>query len=699
MTHLFKKLGDEPVAAIHTVKNTVHGVTLEDDYHWLRAENWQEALREPEKLPDPIKDYLNQENAYYEQAMADTAALQETLIAEMRGRIKEDDASIPAKDGPYAYRWKYVEGAEHPIHVRTPREGGEETVLLDVNKEAEGKDYFELGTAGMSPGHTMLAWSSDTSGSEFYQLGFRVAGEKSDTGEGIADVGSVAWANDTLLFYSRVDENHRPSKIFRHEVGTNPAEDVLVYEEKDPRFFCGVERSRSGDYIFISAGMNDQDEMWFIPTANPTAEPTLVSARQEGLEYSVEHQGDRFLILTNADDAVDFKIVSTPVKSPSIENWSDLVPHKSGRMILSVDAYADWVFWMERENALPRICFMNSSGKIQNIEFAEEAYSLGVSASAEFDTNEFRFTYSSPTTPSQTFDYDLLSDERTLLKEQEVPSGHNPNDYVTRRIMAVSHDGAEVPLTILHHAKTAIDGTAPCLLYGYGSYGHSMPASFSTNRLSLVDRGFIFAVAHVRGGQEKGRAWYEDAKFGKKPNSFHDFIAAGEKLIADQFTAKGKIVIQGGSAGGLLVGATVNMAPDLLGGVIADVPFVDVLNTILDDTLPLTPGEWSQWGNPIESEEAFKDIASYSPYDRVEAKDYPPMLVTAGVSDPRVTYWEPAKWVAKLRALKTDDNILMLRTNMSSGHFGKSGRFAALEDAARSQAFAIKAVGQADLIA
>lgn len=351
------------------------------------------------------------------------------------------------------------------------------------------------------------------------------------------------------------------------------------------------------------------------------------------------------------------------------------------------------MIWMERENALPRICFSGKDGKVQNIEFAEEAYSLGVSPSPEFDTNMFRFSYSSPTTPSRTFDYQLETTERTLLKEQEVPSGHDPKNYVTRRITAVSHDGEEVPVTVLHHVKTQVDGTAPCLLYGYGSYGHAMPAGFSTNRLSLVDRGFIYAIAHVRGGQEKGRAWYENAKFGKKPNTFHDFIAAGKKLVDDKFTAKGKIIIQGGSAGGLLVGASVNMAPDLFGGVIADVPFVDVLNTILDDTLPLTPGEWSQWGNPIESEQAFHDIRSYSPFDNVEAKEYPPMLVTAGVSDPRVTYWEPAKWVAKLRVTKTDDNILMLRTNMSSGHFGKSGRFAALEDAARSQAFAIKTVG------
>ncbi len=652
-------------------------------------------MREPEKLPEDIKAYLKAENAYYDAAMADTSELQEKLIAEMRGRIKENDSSVPVKDGPFAYSWKYVEGGEHPIRIRTPRDGGDEAVLLDINKEAEGQEYFEIGYVDEDPSHKILAWSRDTSGAEYYALVFRDLATGVDGETEIADVGSACWANETTLFYSRVDENHRPSKIFRHTLGTDPASDVLVYEEKDPRFYCGVSKSRSGDYIFLSAGMNDQDELRFIPTSDVTAEPTLMQERTEGLEYSVEHQGDRFLILTNAGGAEDFKIVETPVTAPSMDNWKDFIPHKQGRMVISVDAYKDWVIWMERENALPRICFMGKDGEVRDIAMDEEAYGLGVSPSPEFDTDMFRYTYSSPTTPSQTFDYDLKSGERTFLKEAEIPSGHNSADYVTRRILAKSHDGAEVPVTILHHKDTKLDGSAPCLLYGYGSYGMSMPSGFSANRLSLVDRGFVYATAHVRGGQEKGRSWYENAKFGKKPNTFHDFIASGKVLSELNFTSEGNIVIMGGSAGGLLVGACVNMAPDLFAGAIADVPFVDVLNTILDDTLPLTPGEWSQWGNPIESKEAYDDIASYSPYDKVEAKDYPAMLVTAGVSDPRVTYWEPAKWVAKLRDMKTDENVLLLRTNMSSGHFGKSGRFAALEDAARSYAFALKAVGKA----
>jgi len=690
----FQAINGAPIADKRHHTAEFHNVTLNDDYNWLRADNWQEAMREPEKLPEDIKTYLNAENAYYENAMADTQSLQETLIKEMRGRIKEDDSSVPVKDGPYAYAIKYEEGSEHFIRVRTPRNGGDEEILLDVNKEAEGHEYFQVGYVDEDPSHKILAWSRDTSGAEYYALVFRDLSSGKDSDYEIKDVGSAAWANETTLFYSRVDENHRPSKIFRHSLNSNPNDDVLVYEETDPRFYCGVGKTRSGAYVILSAGMNDQDELRIIPTNDVTAEPKLIQKRTDGLEYSLDHQGDRFLILTNAGNAVDFKIVETSVETPSMENWKDFIPHKAGRMLISIDAYQDWIIWMERENALPRICYMANNGKQQEISFAEEAYGLGVSPSPEFDTNMFRYTYSSPTTPSQVFDYDLNSGERTFLKEAEIPSGHDSKNYITRRIQATSHDGAEVPVTVLYHKDTRLDGSAPCLLYGYGSYGMSMPAGFSANRLSLVDRGFIYAVAHVRGGEEKGRAWYEDAKFGKKPNSFHDFIAAGETLVKQSFTTRGNIVIMGGSAGGLLVGASVNMAPDLFGGVIADVPFVDVLNTILDDTLPLTPGEWSQWGNPIESKQAFDDIAAYSPYDNLEAKAYPAMLVTAGVSDPRVTYWEPSKWVAKLRTLKTDDNILLLRTNMTSGHFGKSGRFAALEDAARSYAFALKAVGK-----
>jgi len=694
MSSLFKSVPNPPLATRRPHHASFHNVQLEDDYHWLRADNWQEAMREPEKLPGNIKSYLKAENDYYEAAMSDTTDLQEKLVAEMRGRIKENEASVPVKDGPFAYWTRYEEGGEHPIFMRSDREGGNEAIMLDVNKEAQGHEYFELGALSVNPGHTILAWARDISGAEYYALIFRDLTGGEDSEYQIADVGSVAWGNDHTLFYAKVDEHHRPSKIFRHTLGNDPTNDVLVYEEPDPRFYCGVGRTRSGEYVIIATGMNDQDEVRVLPTSDLLSKPRLIEPRAEGLEYSIDHQGDRFLILTNAGDAVDFKIVEAPIDTPSQENWKDLIPHENGRMVISCDAYKDWIIWMEREDALPRICYRGNDGETHSIAMDEEAYSLGASPLPEFSTDRFRYTYSSPTTPSQHWEYDLISGEKTFLKETVIPSGHDRADYVTRRILAKSHDGAQVPVTILHHKDTPIDGSAPCLLYGYGSYGASMPAAFSANRLCLVDRGFIYATAHIRGGQEKGRAWYEDAKFEKKTNTFHDFLASARALADQRFTREGNIVIMGGSAGGLLVGACVNMAPDLFAGVIADVPFVDVLNTILDDTLPLTPGEWSQWGNPIDNQDAFDWIKSYSPYDNVEAKEYPPMLVTAGVSDPRVTYWEPAKWVAKLRTLKTDDNALLLRTNMSSGHFGKSGRFAALEDAARSYAFALKTVGK-----
>ncbi|MFQ1700004.1 S9 family peptidase [Loktanella agnita] len=697
MNPVFPANPGAPVAERRPTTSTHHSITLHDDYAWLRAANWQEAMREPDKLPDDIKAYLQAENTYYDAAMADTQALQETLIAEMRGRIKEDDSSVPMPDGPFAYAVRYREGAEHPTLIRTQRDGGAAHTLLDVNEAAEAHEYFHLGTTEMSPDHMVMAWAADVNGSEFYALKFRDVATGTDADYEIADTGAVAWADSETLFYVRVDPNHRPNKVFRHMRGSDPATDVLVYEETDQRYYVSLHRSRSGAFIIINTGMNDENEVLVIPTDAPDAAPSVIEPRRTGIEYSVEHQEDDFLILTNDDDAYDFKIMRAPVSAPGRANWVEVLPHRPGRMLVGMMAYKDWMIWIERENALPRICFVARDALIadaQTISFDEEAYALGSTPSPEYDTALFRFTYSSPTTPAQVFDYDLATGTRTLRKQVEIPSGHVPADYVTRRILATSHDGAEVPVTILYHKSTPLDGSAPCLLYGYGSYGMSMPAGFSVNRLSLVDRGFVYVIAHIRGGEEKGRKWYEDAKFDKKVNTFHDFIAVAEALIDRQYTHKGGIVIQGGSAGGLLVGAVLNMRPDLLAGAIADVPFVDVLNTILDDTLPLTPGEWSQWGNPIESADAFADIRAYSPYDNVTVQDYPAMLVTAGVSDPRVTYWEPAKWVAKLRVTKTDNNILMLRTNMTSGHFGKSGRFAALEDAARSYAFAIKAAGR-----
>lgn len=697
----FKALPDFPVADRRPLTTQVHCVDLHDDYGWLRAPNWQEAMREPDKLPVDIAEYLNAENAYYDFAMADTVDFQDQLVKEMRARIKEDDRSVAHKNGPYAYCTRFDDGAEHPLFIRTWRDGGDEHIVLNVNTQAAAHKYFDLGQTAISPDQKVLAWAADVNGSEFYRLSFRNIENGTDLDYHIADVGSVAWADEQTLFYVRANANHKYNKVFRHTLGSNPTNDVLVFSEDDLRYGVDVYRQRSGAFITILTGMNDENEIHVIPTSNPDATPIIIEPRTQGLEYDIDHQCDAFIIHTNADDAVDFKIMTVPVASPSRANWVDLIAHEDGCHIVSTIVHKNWLIWIERRNALPRIRYIAKDQPItaaQVITFDEQAYAISGDPGLEYDTDILRFNYTSPTTPSQIFDYNLSRSQRTLRKTQEIPSGHNPQDYVTVRTMATSHDGAQVPVTLLYNKDTPLDGTAPCLLYGYGSYGHSIPASFSSDRLSLVNRGFIYAIAHVRGGEEMGRNWYEASKFSGKPNTFHDFIAVAQYLITERYTAPARIVIQGASAGGLLVGAALNMRSDLWAGAIADVPFVDVLTTILDDTLPLTPGEWSQWGNPIASQQAFEDIRSYSPYDNVTPQDYPPILVTAGVSDPRVTYWEPAKWVARLRATKTDSNMLMLRTNMTSGHFGNSGRFAALEDAARSYTFALKVTGTALLI-
>lgn len=680
--------GKTPAASIVPTTCNAHGQRWTDNYAWLRAENWQDAMRDPTLLPEPIAEYLIAENQYFEAAMSETVGLQKQLVAEMRGRILEQDTSLPDRDGRFEYLHRYDEGAEHPIYLRKHKDSTQHEVILDINLEAKSHEYFDHDIVEHSPDHNTLAWTRDTSGAEYYQLHFRKLPDGEDYAYHINDVDSAAWADEHNIFYTRVNKQHRADRVYRHRIGS-PDDDILVFEERDERFSVHVEVSQSREYIFIHTGMDDQDEVWFIPTAGIDKLPQVVESRTTGLEYSVEHQNDRFVILTNADDAVDFKIVETAIDSPSRKYWKDLIPHCPGTMIHALYAYKKWITWLSVANALPQISYLQTHGTPQNIKFDEEAYSLSLDSGYEYDTSVIRFDYSSPTTPEQTFEFDLDTGTRTFLKEQAIPSGHNRQHYITRRITTHSHDGAEVPVTLLYHRDTDIDGSAPCLLYGYGSYGASIPASFSSKRLSLIDRGFVFAIAHVRGGEEKGRLWYEQAKLSNKPNTFHDFVAAANGLIEQNYTSEKSIIIHGGSAGGLLIGAVLNMKPELFGGAIADVPFVDVLNTILDDTLPLTPGEWSQWGNPIECRQAFEDIRGYSPYDNVTATDYPPILVTAGVSDPRVTYWEPAKWVAKLRTVKTDGNPLLLKTNMTSGHYGKTGRFAELEDSALTYAFAI----------
>ncbi|MEM8685834.1 MAG: S9 family peptidase [Pseudomonadota bacterium] len=686
-----------PLAPKKPVTREMHGISSSDDYHWLRDDNWQDVMRDPSVLQAEIRAYLEAENAYTEAKLAHTKELQDKLFAEMKGRIKEDDSSVPTPDGPFAYLTSYVVGGQHPRLCRQPRDGGEDVVLIDGDALADGKAFFVFGGLSHAPNHELVAWSADENGSEYCTLHIRDVATGKDLEDKVEDVaGGATWSNDSRdLYYSKLDENHRPSKIYRHRLGTQQSEDELMFEEADPGFFVDVDATQSRRFMVISASDHQSSEHYLIDTEAEAAEPVLISKRQPEMEYDVEHQGDRLLILTNADDAEDFKIVEAPVSAPHRENWRDVVPHKAGRLILSHTALKDFLVRLEREDGLPRIVITETAtGEEHAISFEEEAYSLGLSAGYEYDTDWVRFTYSSLTTPAQVFDYNMRTRERVLRKTQEVPSGHDISDYVTRRIMAPSHDGELVPISILYHKDTRLDGSAPCHLYGYGAYGAAMPAAFSTTVLSIVDRGFVHAIAHVRGGKERGYRWYKAGRLEHKENTFKDFIAAGQALCSDEyrFTSPGKIIARGGSAGGMLMGAVANMAPELFGGIIAQVPFVDVLATMLDDSLPLTPPEWNEWGNPIASAEAYTCIAAYSPYDNVEAKVYPPIFITAGLTDPRVTYWEPAKWCAKLRALKTDDNLLLLKTNMDAGHGGASGRFDSLKETAEAYAFAIDVV-------
>jgi oligopeptidase B len=684
-----------PVAERRPQSDTHHGVTRVDDYAWLRADNWQEVFRDPALLDPAIRAHLEAENRYQAAMLADTAELRKTLFAEMKGRIKEDDSSVPMKDGAHAYGSAFRTGGEQPRFFRTPRDGGPETVLLDGDAEAAGKPYFRIGAAEHSSDHQKLIWSYDDKGSEFYSLKVRDLATGRDRAEIVADTGgSGVWsaANDGF-FYTRLDPNHRPSQIWYHSLAGGP--DRLIYEEPDPGFFMSVGDTRLDDWIMIAIHDHETSEYRLIPAGDPFAQPKLVAAREAGLQYDLEEGGDEFFILTNADGAKDFKVMTAPATDPRRANWREIVPHEPGRLILSIFATRDFLVRFERKEGLPRIIVAErATGAEHAIAFPEEAYSLGLSGSLEYDTDILRFSYSSMTTPAQEFDYDMRARTRVLLKTQEVPSGHDSQNYVTRRLMAPAADGELVPVSLIYRRDTALDGTAPCLLYGYGSYGIAIPAAFNTNILSLVDRGFVYAIAHTRGGKDKGFGWYEDGKRQKKTNTFSDFIAAARFVVAERYTSHDRIVAQGGSAGGMLMGAIANLAPDAFGAIIAEVPFVDVLSTMLDASLPLTPPEWPEWGNPIASEADYRTIAAYSPYDNVAARAYPPVLAVAGLTDPRVTYWEPAKWVAKLRDLSTSGNPALFKINMEAGHAGASGRFSRLDEIAYNYAFALKVAGK-----
>jgi oligopeptidase B len=700
------KLPPPPVAEKRPHVISQLGRQRTDDYAWLKDENWQKLLRDPSLVRPDIRAHLEAENAYTQAVLAGTEGLQETIVAEIRGRMKEDDSTLPSPDGPYDYYARYETGGQHPIYARRPRgeaEGAGETVLLNVDDLAKGCAYYDVGAVQHTDDHRLLVYAVDNQGSEVFELFVKdlTTGETTSTGV-TASTGAFALHPDSqTLFWVWRDDNGRPSKVFRRPILGHKGEGELVYDEADEGMFLAIGVSSSRRLIVLSASNHDTSEVRIIDIADSQETLRLVAPRTPGVRYSVDHwpsaaQPGRLVIHTDADGAIDFKLCLADLAQPGRAHWTDLVPHRPGRFLVGVDAFARHLVRLERVNANNRIVIMRADDLSETvIAFDEPAYVAGFESGYEFDTTMIRLTYQSPTTPKSWYDYDMATGARTLVKTQTVPSGHDPKRYEARRLFATASDGAEVPITLPMTAGAALDGTAPLLLYGYGSYGISIDPGFSISRLSLVDRGVVFAIAHVRGGSEKGWGWFLSGRGAKKTNTFTDFIACAEALIAGGYTRAGRIVAMGGSAGGMLMGAAANLRPDLFAGIIGQVPFVDVLNTMSDASLPLTPPEWPEWGNPLESEADYDRIAAYSPYDNITAKAYPAVLATGGLSDPRVTYWEPAKWAAKLRAHTTSDRPILLKINMDAGHAGAAGRFDGLKEVALDYAFALFALGLA----
>jgi oligopeptidase B len=683
-----------PRAEARPTRLSAHGVSWADDYAWIRADNWREVLRDPARLPADIRALLKAENAYADATLAPTAGLQKELRREMRSRLKEDESEPPQVDGPWAYYSRFRPGGQRRIYCRKPREGGAETVLIDGDARAGGKAFFHFAGGRHSPDHAKFAWSSDDLGSEILTIAVRDVERQQDLADRVSGAtGDVVWTRDSRAFlYVEQDENHRPRRVMLHRLETRQADDVEVFAEDDPAWFISIEPTRLGRAAIISVHGHDASEALAVDLDHPTAAPRLVAPRRPGIRYEVMDHGDRLFIRTNVG-AADFKVVIAPRDAPEEANWRDFVVERDGRFIADATLFKDQLVLLTREASQPRLVVIDlKGGESHDIAFEEETYFLRLEPVYEFDTSLIRFSYSSLARPQETYDYDVATRQRTLVKRQTMPRGFDPQAYVTRLVFAPAEDGESVPVSLIHKRGMRPDRSAPLLLTGYGAYGYAVEASFSTNRFSLIDRGFVFAIAHVRGGTDKGWRWYEDGKLGKKPNSFHDFLAVARFLIAQGYTNPGRIVAQGGSAGGLLMGAVANLAPDLFAGLIADVPFVDVLATMLDSSLPLTPAEWLEWGDPIHDRTAFDTIRSYSPIDNVRAQRYPAILALGGLTDPRVTYWEPAKWVARLRAIMTGGGPILLRTAMEAGHAGAPGRFDRLEDVARQFAFAIACV-------
>lgn len=670
----------EPRAKRVAVQLEKHGDVRVDEFFWLNQREDQEVI-----------DYLNEENAYREQEMAHTVDFQKNLYDEMVGRIVQDDSSVPYELDGYFYYTRYEKGDQYPLYCRKKGSlDAEEEVFLNVNELAEGHAYYQVGGVSIRPDSKMIAFSADTVSRRIYTIYFKDL----ETGEILEETipntsGSSTWAEDgRTVFYSSKDEQTlRQDRIHRHALGTNYAVDTEVYYEADDTYVTFVYKTKSKKYIIIGSQSTLTTEYRIIPSDAPESEFKVIQPRTRGLEYGVAHFGDYWYIRTNKDEAANFKLMKTPIEHPGMENWVDVIPHREDVLLEGIEIFSEYLVVDERTNGLNQIHIIRWDGSSDHyMKFEEETYTAYVGNNPQFETSKLRYGYSSMTTPSSVIEYDMESREKKVLKEQEVVGGYDKTQYHSERVWAKAEDGTMVPISLVYRKDLKRETGNPLLLYGYGSYGYTIDPSFSSTRLSLLDRGFVYAIAHIRGSQYMGRQWYEDGKLLKKRNTFTDFIACGDFLVESGYTSPEHMYAMGGSAGGLLMGAVVNMRPDLFNGVIAAVPFVDVMTTMLDESIPLTTGEYDEWGNPNE-EEYYRYMLSYSPYDQVKEQAYPAMLITTGLHDSQVQYWEPAKWVAKLRVMRTNDRPLMMFCNMDTGHGGASGRFEAYKETAMEYAF------------
>jgi len=679
-----------PVAEKRPHSFTHHGITVEDPYNWLKDQSY------PKIDDEDVLDHLRQENAYFEAHMAAQKPMVDTLFAEIKGRIKDNDSSVPQRDGDWLYWSEFEEGGQYRKHYRKPVAGGDAKLILDENALAKDKEYFRLGVMSISPNGRMMAYAYDDNGSERFELRVRDLWAQRELPDVIpGTLSNVVWTSDDKGFvYGLANENWRTDNARLHMLGDDPADDTLLYKEADEGYRVGVGLSAQEDWIIISTGDNVTNEVRLVPADNPTADAIMVKPRKPGVEYAVDVRDNEVWVHTN-DTHVNFRIAKAPLENPGA--WRDVIPGTDTHYLTGLSLFEDFYVIEGRVDGLDQVDIHDygTNRRRDRIAFPEASYDAGLSDNPEYAVEKLRLSYESMVTPDTVYDYDVAGKTLETLKVQEIPSGYDAADYVTERVMITARDGTMIPVSVLYKKGFAKDGSQPLHLYAYGAYGYAVPPGFSTTRFSLVDRGFAYAIAHIRGGDDMGYQWYLDGKLKKRKNTFNDFVDAGRGLIDMGYTAEGKITASGGSAGGELMGAVANQAPELFGAIVAHVPFVDVLNTMLDESLPLTPGEWPEWGNPITSKEDFEYIRSYSPYDQVEAKAYPPMLYTGGLNDPRVTYWEPAKMVAKLREMKTDDNLLLMKMNMGAGHGGKSGRWNSVYETAEEQAFILWQMGMA----